>query len=347
MAGINKLKNEIIDIGKLLWDKDLASALNGNMSVRVDEKRIILSATKTCLGRLSEKDLLLCDNDGNSLEAGKVTSEKLMHTSIYKNFPDVRAVIHTHTPYVNGYFMEHPVFVPRIFEAKLYLGEIKAIDQSLPTVQDINPVLAELKSKGLAVLRHHGVLATGPELFDCFCWIQNLEEAIKTECIATSFNDIKSQGHNVTRSQREEDIRKKAMGGIGAQEQGKIRHKMFSREHIQAIVDIVNGDEKMKQLGEQTNMTMELAVKLDETGQVYSFNFEKGKITKVGNNENAEFLTSAPEVVWRAVFKREIDPFVATTQKKMILRGDFARISKWYAPCSRVFELWTKAVIEG
>jgi hypothetical protein len=55
---------------------------------------------------------------------------------------------------------------------------------------------------------------------------------------------------------------------------------------------------------------------------------------------------SAPETVWRAVFNREIDPFVATTQKKMDLRGDFAKISKWYAPCSRVFELWQKVPVE-
>ena len=46
-----------------------------------------------------------------------------------------------------------------------------------------------------------------------------------------------------------------------------------------------------------------------------------------------------PSNIWRAVFNREIDPFVATTQKKMNLRGDFAKISKWYSPCSRIFEL--------
>ena len=93
-------------------------------------------------------------------------------------------------------------------------------------------------------------------------------------------------------------------------------------------------------------MVMELAVQLDETGELFSFQFDQGRIKSLGQNADAEFLVSAPQSVWRAVFNREIDPFVATTQKKMQLRGDFARISKWYAPCNRVFELWTKVPIE-
>ena len=102
----------------------------------------------------------------------------------------------------------------------------------------------------------------------------------------------------------------------------------------------------MKQLGKNTQMTMDLAVKLDETGQTYSFTFVDGYITDVGNNDKAEFLISAPKDVWRAVFNREIDPFVATTQKKMNLKGDFAKISRWYAPCSRIFELWQRVPVE-
>jgi putative sterol carrier protein len=91
---------------------------------------------------------------------------------------------------------------------------------------------------------------------------------------------------------------------------------------------------------------MDLAVQMEETGQVYSFKFENGQIKNVTQNKDVEFLITAPKAVWRSVFKREIDPFVATTQKKMNLRGDFAKISKWYAPCSRLFELWQRVPVE-
>ncbi|MCK4881484.1 MAG: SCP2 sterol-binding domain-containing protein, partial [Candidatus Omnitrophica bacterium] len=121
---------------------------------------------------------------------------------------------------------------------------------------------------------------------------------------------------------------------------------LFSQEQIDDIVKIVNDDPQMKDLGAQTKMTMDLAVQLEETGATYSFSFENGRIAKVGNDTGAEFLISATENIWRAVFNREIDPFVATTQKKMNLKGDFAKISKWYAPCSRIFELWGAVPVE-
>ena len=115
---------------------------------------------------------------------------------------------------------------------------------------------------------------------------------------------------------------------------------------MKAIVRLVNEDSQLQELGKKTQMTMDLAVKLNETGKSYRFSFKNGRIVDVGHDENAEFLISAPTSVWRAVFNREIDPFVATTQKKMNLRGDFAKISKWYAPCSRIFELWQRVPVE-
>ncbi|MCX5681455.1 MAG: SCP2 sterol-binding domain-containing protein, partial [Candidatus Omnitrophica bacterium] len=134
---------------------------------------------------------------------------------------------------------------------------------------------------------------------------------------------------------------KKDLGIVGTK-----KYKLFSKEQIDEIVRLVNSDEQLKKLGENTNMTMQLAVKLDETAQSYCFEFEKGRIKNTRNGDNAEFVVSAPEKVWRAVFAREIDPFVATTQKKMILKGDFGKISKWYAPCSRLFELWSQVSVE-
>jgi len=135
--------------------------------------------------------------------------------------------------------------------------------------------------------------------------------------------------------------------GYGTPDHLQKCYVMFSREHIDEIVKAVNADDLLKSLGEKTDMTMELAVLLNETGQVYSFQFERGRITNVGQNRDAEFLISAPGKVWSAVFLRQIDPFVATTQKKMHLKGDFARISKWYAPCNRIFELWQQVPIQG
>ncbi|MBI5024282.1 MAG: class II aldolase/adducin family protein [Candidatus Omnitrophica bacterium] len=325
------LKEEMITIGQLLWRKDLASGLNGNISRRVDKGTILLTAHGTCLGNLEEKDILAMRLDGQLLDAGSVSTEKLLHTEIYKNFPDARAVIHTHTTYTSAFFLANETFVPRIFEAKFYLGEIKGIPQTTPAVTDAGPVVECFKKNNIVVLRNHGVAAKGENLFDCFLLIQALEEAVKTEAVSRLFSGDRGQGTG----DRKIPVNSAAK-----------KYKLFSQEQMDDIVKLVNADTQLKELGEKTKMTMDLAVKLNETGQTYSFRFENGRIANVGHDDNAEFLITAPESVWRAVFNREIDPFVATTQKKMNLRGDFAKISKWYAPCSRVFELWHEVPVE-
>ncbi len=325
------LKEEMVAIGQLLWRKDLASGLNGNISRRIDKDTILLTAHGTCLGNLETKDILAMKLDGTLLDGGSVSTEKLLHTEVYKNFPDAQALIHTHTTYTNAYFLANETFIPRIFEAKFYLGEIKGIPQTTPAVTDAGPVVEGFKKNNIVVLRNHGVAAKGENLFDCFLLIQALEEAVKTEAISRLY----SHQSPVT-SHQKEDKKQAAVK----------KYQLFSQEQIDDIVKLVNDDAQMKELGEKTKMTMDLAVKLNETGQTYSFRFENGRIANVGHDDNAEFLITAPESVWRAVFNREIDPFVATTQKKMNLRGDFAKISKWYAPCSRVFELWHEVPVE-
>lgn len=335
---IKELKTNLIAIGRLLWEKDLVSGLNGNISARVEGDMILLTAHSTCLGLLHEKDILAMKLDGQLLEEGSVSSEKLLHTEIYKNFPEVSAVIHTHTTFTNAYFSKHENFTPSTFEAKFYLGEVKSIEQKTPSVTEAAPVIEDLKNNNITVLRNHGVVAMGKDLFDCFLLIQGLEEAVKIDALSRLYDTDAATAKNKPRPAKSKTS---AKASVAAK-----KYKLFSEEQIKQIVKVVNEDAQLKDMGEKTKMTMDLAVKLNETGRVYSFRFQNGRIAHVGKDENAEFLISAPEKVWRAVFNREIDPFVATTQKKMNLRGDFAKISKWYAPCSRIFELWQKVPVE-
>jgi L-fuculose-phosphate aldolase len=366
-----ELKNKIIEIGKLLWDKGLVTGFNGNISARVDANTLLITATGTSLGYLKLQDVILINISGEVLGEGRASSEKLMHTEIYKNLPQVQAVVHTHPTYTNGFFLANESFTPKTFEAKFYLGEVRSIEQTTPSVTDAAPVIKELQANNIVVLRNHGVVAVGPDLFRTFVLIQELEEQIKMDFVANHYQQMPTRGHvlqeqqNVSPSMQEQPLptgghllekvspsplpsevplKVKASQG-NPLTQGK-KYKLFSKEQIEEIVHLVNTDTQMQELGRKTAMNMDLAVCLQETGDIYSFKFENGRITKTGHDAQAEFLITASESIWRAVFNREIDPFVATTQKKMNLRGDFARISKWYAPCSRIFQLWTKVPVE-
>ena len=52
------MKNKIIEIGKLLWDKGLVTGFNGNISARVDANTLLITATGTSLGSLKLQDVI-------------------------------------------------------------------------------------------------------------------------------------------------------------------------------------------------------------------------------------------------------------------------------------------------
>ncbi len=91
MKYINQ-SDEIISVGRLMWDKDLVSGFNGNISLRVDEGQILMTGRGTCLGRLARQDMALVGLDGRLIDGPEPTSERLLHFEIYRHFPEVKAV---------------------------------------------------------------------------------------------------------------------------------------------------------------------------------------------------------------------------------------------------------------
>lgn len=183
----NKHYTHIIDIGRLLWEKDLVGGLNGNISVRLGMQSCLITGSGTCLGSLRRQDLVRLGLDGKVIDRGVPSSEKCLHLEIYKAFPDVKAVVHTHTTFTTAFFLKRRMFVPSTMEAQHYLGKVDSVDQFTVNVADPAPVLRKLRKSRIVVLRRHGVVAVGGDLFECFMRIQGLEEQAKIQILSSLF----------------------------------------------------------------------------------------------------------------------------------------------------------------
>ncbi|MBF0122298.1 MAG: class II aldolase/adducin family protein [Candidatus Omnitrophica bacterium] len=188
IRNIKKIKNKIISIGRLLWEKDLVGGWNGNISSRVNDKCILLTGRGTCLGYLKEEDIVLLDLNGVVLDGVEASSEKLLHLDVYKNFSDIQAVVHTHTVFTNAFFLEHEFFIPSTFEGEYVLGKVFSVEQNSVNVKDSAPVVERLRTNKVVVLKRHGVVSIGKDPFDCFARIQVLEEQLKVEAMRALFS---------------------------------------------------------------------------------------------------------------------------------------------------------------
>lgn len=325
------LKEEIIRIGKKLYDLRLVAAHSGNLTARLDEDCILVTASGASLGNLSSEEIIRVDlNNQESLKNSRLTTEFLLHNLIYKNFP-CKVVIHCHPPLINAYFAVYSDLKTLTFETKLYLGNIRAVVQDTPSITKPELVIEALKTNNLVVIKHHGVVSIADKFNDALYLIETLEEAVKTIATARLF-----------KKEIADDLDRELKGNLAHDKS----YFMFSPEHIQAIVDLVNKDELISQKGRELDLTLKLAIKLEGHERNYKFTFEKGKITKLEFDSDAPFVISAGADVWEMVFLGKIDPFVATLQGKMKLEGQLGQLSKWYVPFSRLFELFKQVQIK-
>jgi L-fuculose-phosphate aldolase len=325
------LKKEIIKIGSRLYQANLAVAKSGNISARLDENNILITATGTSLGNLKCKDIVKVDlNSGKVYGETKPSSELPLHTLVYKNFKAKR-VVHCHPPLINGYFAVTSDLKALTFETKFYLGDVPVVEQDTPTVTKPELVIAALKTNNLVVLKNHGAVAIADKFLDALSLIEALEEAVRTTAVARIFKkDILDELDKAIKSDLTNDS----------------ALPMFSKEHIQAIVDLVNKDELIAEKGRDLDLTVKLAIKLDNSDKVFKFNFGKGKIIKLDTDADAPFVISAPREVWEQVFLGKLDSFVAVTQGKMKLSGQLGQLSKWYVPFTRLFALFKEVKIK-
>jgi len=329
---VQELKSEIIQVGCRLYAAGLAVAKSGNLSARIDNENILITGSGTFLGQLKESDIVKLNLTNGKFEGElKPSSELALHSLVYKNFP-AKVVVHCHPPLVNGYFAVAKSLKAMSFETKFYLGSVPVVLQETPTVTDPAPVIAALKTNNLVVLKNHGTVAIADKFQDALSITEALEEAVKSAALGRLFDKEILDDLDVA---LKNDLRRNEEAYV-----------MFSREHIQAIVDLVNKDEFIAQKGKELDLTLKLAIKLDESNDVFKFNFEKGKIIRLDTDSDAPFVISAPASVWEQVFLGKLDSFVAVTQGKMKLSGQLGQLSKWYVPFNRLFALFKEVKVK-
>lgn len=326
-----QLKKEIIESGKKLQALHLVAGSSGNISASLGKGRILVTATGRALGNLRSQDIIKVDlRNQEDLINKRLTSEFPLHRLIHEGLAN-KVVIHCHPVLANAYFAVYSELTVLTFESKLYLGNIPVIPQETPAVSKPELVAEALKTNNLVVLKNHGVVCIADNFKSALNLIETLEDAVRMAAVARLFKkDILDNLDKVLK----EDLT------------GADAYPMFSREHIQAIVDLVNNDEFIAQKGRELDLTVKLAIKLDGSNAVFKFNFEKGKIVKLDTDSDAPFVISAAAPIWEQVFLGKLDSFVAVTQGKMKLAGQLGQLSKWYVPFSRLFQLFKQVRIK-
>ena len=182
-----ELRQDIVDIGRYVWQKGWIAANDGNISVRLDAGRVLCSPTGVCKGLMHPDDLIIVDLQGRKLE-GRLqgTSEIAMHLAVYKLRPDVRSVLHAHPPVATGFATAgRPLNLALLPEVIIGLGCVPLAGYGLPgTPELIEPMLPLIPKYDAIMMGNHGVVAYGEDVHKAFFRMETVEHFARITLVA-------------------------------------------------------------------------------------------------------------------------------------------------------------------
>jgi L-fuculose-phosphate aldolase len=167
----HRLRTEIIRCCRDLFDRDFTPATSGNISVRLDAERLLITPTGMSKGSVREADLVVVDLGGHRLEGGqRPTSELDLHRAIYEVRPESEAVVHAHPPVATGFACAGiPLDRPLASEFVLALGCAPLAPYGTPGTKEVPASVRELaKTHDAILLSNHGAVTFGSSLSDAF-----------------------------------------------------------------------------------------------------------------------------------------------------------------------------------
>lgn len=189
------LRKDMIEVGRRCWVRNWVAANDGNFSVRLPDGAFLATASGVSKGFLSPADIVKVDPAGRLLDGDRPPSSELaMHLLIYQRRPEVGAVVHAHPPYatahaVAGLAMDQCV-LPEIV---VTLGTIPLADYGTPSTPEVPGSLLPFVDRHDAVLlRNHGALAVGTDLFQAYFRMETIEHAARILHLARGLGAVQA-----------------------------------------------------------------------------------------------------------------------------------------------------------
>lgn len=187
-------RHDLIKICHLMYERSYVVSSDGNVSVRLDDGRVLATPTMTCKGRMTDDLIAVTDLEGRSLNDRRASSELAMHLLIYRERPDVRAVCHAHPPHgtafaVAGLAIDQPI----LSEVILTLGCVPLAEYGTPSTDELTNAMRPLvKHHNALLMANHGAVAYGADLWQAFDRLETLEHTAKIAILSRMLGGSKN-----------------------------------------------------------------------------------------------------------------------------------------------------------
>src|SRR3954464_15975924 len=187
MSSETQLRADIVEVGRRLYARGYTASDDGNISVRLDSARLLMTPTSVCKGFMRAEMMCSTDLDGRKLAGDRdPSSEMQMHLEVYRRRPDVQAVVHAHPPIATGFAVAGiPLDRAVLAEVVTTLGSVPIAEYATPSTKELPEAVRKyvMAHDGM-LLANHGALTLGADLFAAYYKMETIEHFAKISLVA-------------------------------------------------------------------------------------------------------------------------------------------------------------------
>ena len=209
---ITHIVQQIMTICQLAWEKGFMAGWSGNASIRLatNPQLLLITASGSPKGLLESEDCLLINLKGEKLSGkGKASSESQLHTVLYENCPQLKAILHTHPPYLQALelsledmennsvnMLNEKMLNVKLHEAQIWRkhlhfagdyppGSSELADSALKAIRAKEGETISKLALPLAIwLPRHGLCAMAENLKACLCLTEEIEHLAQVQLLS-------------------------------------------------------------------------------------------------------------------------------------------------------------------
>jgi len=169
------------EAGLRLVRTGLTTGTWGNISIRFDKKRMVVTPSGVDYTKISAADIPVVDIETEEWTGKKPSSEYKLHTAIYRERSDAGAVIHTHSTNASVVAAARRTVPPVLDDLAQIIGPtVRVADYALPSTRAIvKKTLTALRGRNAALMANHGAVCIGRDIEEAFTCCQVLEKGCK------------------------------------------------------------------------------------------------------------------------------------------------------------------------
>ena len=173
-----QIKQDIVEIGRRIWMRGYVAANDGNISVRMGPDEFLCTPTGVSKGFMTPEMIIKVNGSGELLGGNfRPSSEIKMHLGVYRDRPDVNAVVHAHPPISTAFAVAGiPLTKAVLPEVVISLGGIPLTEYGTPSTDEIPKAIAKyLQEYDAFLLENHGALTVGSDVFNAYFKMETME----------------------------------------------------------------------------------------------------------------------------------------------------------------------------